>query len=72
MEVIAEILHSRGMNFEDVTRATAYFEEPSYKRHFDAWCARRQFEHLPVVCVHADVCRHDLLFELELDACVEQ
>jgi hypothetical protein len=26
--------------------------------------------HLPVVAVQADVCRDDLLFELELDACV--
>jgi enamine deaminase RidA (YjgF/YER057c/UK114 family) len=70
MEVVAAILHSRGMTLDDVTRATAYFEQPCYKALFDAWCVGRHFEQLPVVPVHADVCRHDLLFELELDACV--
>ena len=70
MEVVAAILHSRGMTFDDVTRATAYFERPSYYRLLDTWCAARHLEHLPIVFVHADVCRHDLLFELELDACV--
>ena len=38
------------------------------KPFFDAWCVAHGYEHLPVVPVHADVCRHDLLFELELDA----
>jgi enamine deaminase RidA (YjgF/YER057c/UK114 family) len=70
MEVIAAILHSRAMTFDDVTRATAYFEHPLFKPYFDAWCAAREMSHLPVVSVHADVCRADLLFELELDACV--
>jgi enamine deaminase RidA (YjgF/YER057c/UK114 family) len=69
MEVIAAILHSRGMCYDDVTRATAYFEHPLFKTLFDSWCATRELRHLPVVSVHADVCRHDLLFELELDAC---
>jgi enamine deaminase RidA (YjgF/YER057c/UK114 family) len=69
MEVVVAILYSRGMSFEDVTRATAYFEHPLFKDHFDAWLAARDLGHLPVVSVHADVCRSDLLFELELDAC---
>lgn len=70
MQVITAMLYSRGMSFEDVTRATAYFEHPLFKAHFDAWCAAQELDHLPVVSVHADVCRDDLLFELELDACV--
>ena len=68
MEVIAAILEARGLTLDDVTRATAYFEQRSYKPFFDAWCVAHGYEHLPVVSVHADVCRHDLLFELELDA----
>jgi enamine deaminase RidA (YjgF/YER057c/UK114 family) len=70
MEVIAAILQARGMTFEHVTRATAYFQQPSFKSYFDAWCATRDLRQLPVVSVHADVCRQDLLFELELDACM--
>jgi enamine deaminase RidA (YjgF/YER057c/UK114 family) len=69
MEVIAAILHSRGMAFTDVTRATAYFEHPLFKPYFDAWCAARGLKDMPVVSAHCDICRADLLFELELDAC---
>jgi hypothetical protein len=68
MEVISAILCARGMDFNDVTRATAYFEHPLFKDYFDAWCAKRDLEGMPVVSIHADVCRSDLLFELELDA----
>jgi enamine deaminase RidA (YjgF/YER057c/UK114 family) len=71
MEVIAAILHSRSMSFDDVTRATAYFQHPKYKPHLDSWIVTRELQHLPVVSVHADVCRDDLLFELELDAMAE-
>jgi enamine deaminase RidA (YjgF/YER057c/UK114 family) len=70
MEVIGAILKSRGMTFRDVTRATGYFEHPLFKPYFDAWLAQHGLGGLPVVPVHCDICRADLLFELELDACV--
>ncbi len=70
MEVIAAILQSRGMTFHDVTRASAYFQHPVFKGYFDAWCAERHLREMPVVPMHCDICRDDLLFELELDACV--
>lgn len=70
MEVIAAILQSRGMTFRDVTRATAYFEHPLFKPYFDTWCAAHDLGKMPVVATHCDICRSDLLFELELDACV--
>ncbi|MBI4625372.1 MAG: translation initiation inhibitor [Verrucomicrobia bacterium] len=70
MKVVGAILQSRRMNFGDVTRATAYFENPLYKPFFDAWCAGHGVQGMPVVSVHCDICRRDLLFEIELDACV--
>ena len=69
MEVIAAILHARSMSFHDVTRATAYFTDPAYKTLFDAWCRMKGLEGMPVISAHCDICRADLLFELELDAC---
>ncbi len=71
MEVVAAILQSRGMNFHDVTRGIAYFQHPLFLPYFERWCDARQLRHLPVVFVHCDICREDLLFELELDACVK-
>lgn len=69
MEVIEAMLISRGMRLTDVSRATAYFKYPLDAAAFAQW----QHEHsvaLPAVYVHCDICRDDLLFELELDACV--
>jgi enamine deaminase RidA (YjgF/YER057c/UK114 family) len=71
MDVIAAILETRGMTFNDVTRATAYFQQPQYAQYFDRWCQQRELRRMPAVYVHCDICRDDLLFELELDACVK-
>ena len=70
MEVVGAILQARGMTFGDVTRATAYFRDPVCKPYFDAWLASRELRQLPVVPMQSVVCRDDLLFEIELDACV--
>ena len=69
MEVVEAILHSRGLEFHDVTRATAYFKNPSDTAAFEAWRISRNLPNLPAVAVHCDICRDDLLFEIELDAC---
>jgi enamine deaminase RidA (YjgF/YER057c/UK114 family) len=71
MEVVEAILASRGMQFSDVTRATAYFKFPLDAAVFEAWQARHRIS-LPAVWVHCDICRDDLLFEIELDACVDR
>jgi enamine deaminase RidA (YjgF/YER057c/UK114 family) len=71
MEVIAAILDSRGMDFHDVNRALCYFQHPLFAPYFDRWCEARKLTHLPAVYVNCDICRDDLLFEMELDACVK-
>jgi enamine deaminase RidA (YjgF/YER057c/UK114 family) len=70
MEVIEALLQSRGMGFRDITRATAYFEHPLFQPYFVSWCKGRGLEGMPVVATNCDICRDDLLFELELDAVV--
>ncbi len=68
MNVIAAILQEQEMSWADVTRATAYCKRPEYLGIFREWQQRHGLEQMPVVPVHADICRDDLLFELELDA----
>ena len=68
MEVVDSILRSRGFTFADVTRAIAYFKHPDDTPAFDAWCAFRGLEAMPVIRTHCGICRDDLLFEIELDA----
>jgi enamine deaminase RidA (YjgF/YER057c/UK114 family) len=68
MQVVEAILASRGMAFADVSRATAYFKSPADTPVFDAWLARHELSAMPMVRTGCDICRDDLLFEIELDA----
>jgi len=68
MDVVEAILISRGMSFEDVTRATAYYRLAADAPLFADWLERHELRHLPVVHACCDICRDDLLFEIEVDA----
>ena len=68
MQVIENILTSRRMTFAEVSRATAYFRFAKDAPLFADWLERRELRSLPVVNACCDICRDDLLFELELDA----
>lgn len=67
-EVVAAILHSRGLDWADVTRATAYYRDSTEVPLFSAHWATTGLAPLPVVHAANVICRHDLLFELEVDA----
>jgi enamine deaminase RidA (YjgF/YER057c/UK114 family) len=68
MEVIAAILRTREMDFGDVTRATAYFKHRTDIGLFEKWLQDNRLQTMSYVPVHCDICRDDLLFELEVDA----
>ncbi|WP_306589510.1 RidA family protein [Geothrix sp. 21YS21S-4] len=68
LDVIEGILKSRGMDWQNTTRAVAYFHDIAELPTFDAICRERGIPPLPVAPAHATVCRADLLFEMELDA----
>ncbi len=66
MDVVKAILNSRGMNWNDLVRGIVYFRDmdylPIYKRvAFD-------IPRFPLAISHADICRNDLFFEIEVDA----
>jgi enamine deaminase RidA (YjgF/YER057c/UK114 family) len=71
MDVVEAILVSRGLDFSDVTRATAYVKHPRHAGVLDDWF-ERQGVWFPAVITRADVCRDELLFEVELDAILEK
>lgn len=70
MEVVEAILDSRGMAWADTTRAIAYFKRADDAPAFARYAQRHGLPALPVVTMPNDICRDDLLFELELDAAV--
>ena len=69
-DVIEAILKSRGMGWKDVVRSVAYFKDKDYASHYEKIALRRGLAIMPCIGIQADVCRDNLLFEMELDAAV--
>lgn len=67
MKVVEAILASCGMGFGEVTRATVYLKNGHDTPLFEDWCAEHHTV-LPAVVTQCDICRDELLFEIEVDA----
>ena len=66
MRVIEGILRSRGMTFDNTIRAVVYCLRPEYYNVFQKWMQKNtNIVHFPSFSI---VCRHDLLFEVELES----
>jgi len=68
MEVVHAILESRGMDWKNVTRAMAYFKDGADATAFDRYGSRNGLPAMPIVFTQSDICRDDLLYEVEVDA----
>ena len=68
LEIVGAILTSRNMDFLDVTRGNAYFKDPAGAASLEQIAGRHGLPLSRVVVSQNDVCREDLLFELEIDA----
>ena len=66
-DVVDAILESRSMGWRNVSRATAYLRRAKDVAACEEFLALRGLR-LPLIMTRADVCRDDLLFEIELDA----
>ena len=67
MEVVEAILKSRNMGWEDVSRAIAYFPDLANAYLLAEYCKRNSIPDMPISIAHGDICRDDLLFEIEVD-----
>jgi enamine deaminase RidA (YjgF/YER057c/UK114 family) len=68
LEVIEAILLARGMKWTNVTRAIAYVKHAEDIPRFEYYRHKLGLDSLPILTMVAEVCRDDLLFEVELDA----
>jgi enamine deaminase RidA (YjgF/YER057c/UK114 family) len=68
MEVVQAILASRGMNWSDLCRGIAYFKNMAYLPIYKQIASELNIPRFPLAVAHADICRHDLVFEIEVDA----
>jgi len=68
MQVVAAILESRRMTFADTVFTTVFFKHPADAPLFGDWLAQHGLQSMPVVSTRCDICRDNLLFEIELEA----
>ena len=66
--VVEQILSSEGFNFNDCIRAYAYCKKKSYADALSLYLKKNLQGTLPIILTKNDICRKDLLFELEMDA----
>lgn len=70
MEVVKSIMNSRGMSWENTTRAIAYFKDTKDIPLLYNYCKAKNLPTMPIAIAHSDICRDDLLFEIEFDASI--
>jgi enamine deaminase RidA (YjgF/YER057c/UK114 family) len=68
MKVIGAILESRGMGWQHLSRGIAYFKNRDDVKLWEEWAVANRLPRFSLAISHADVCRDELLFEIELDA----
>lgn len=68
LDVVEAILRSRQMDWANVTRAIAYVKHGQDAPFYRQVVAARGLPAFPTVVAENDICRDDLLFELELGA----
>jgi enamine deaminase RidA (YjgF/YER057c/UK114 family) len=67
---IDALLKQEGAGLADICAATVFVKRPEYAELFWQMAADRGLEDFPAVCVVADVCREELLFEIDAEAVV--
>jgi enamine deaminase RidA (YjgF/YER057c/UK114 family) len=69
-EKIEELLGNGGVDLGDIVAATVFVKRPEYAGVFREMARERGLEEFPAVCVVADVCREELLFEIDAEAAI--
>ena len=68
LDVVHAILASRGMDWKDVCRGIGYFKRLEDAPALGRALAARGIAPLPLISANTDICRDELLFEMEVDA----
>jgi len=68
MKTVEAILESRQMKWNDLCRGIAYFKDMAYFPIFRRILTELNIPRFPIEATCADICRQNLLFEIEVDA----
>jgi enamine deaminase RidA (YjgF/YER057c/UK114 family) len=69
---VQALLEQEGAGLKDICSATVFVKHGEYVEIFHAMAAARGLDEFPGVCVVADVCREELLFEIDAEAVVKK
>ena len=70
LEAVEALLDGAGAGLGDIAQATAFLKNPGDGRSFERIVERSALRGVPLVTAVADVCRPDLLFEIDATAVV--
>jgi enamine deaminase RidA (YjgF/YER057c/UK114 family) len=71
LEVVKALIGEKGAGFEDIRSATVYFKKAGDWSAYEKVARRLGLMHLPAVFVVADICRDELLFEMDALAVID-
>ncbi len=67
LDKIESLISPEGASLKDICAATVFVKRPEYAKVFREVAASRGLKELPHVCVVADICREELLFEMDAE-----
>jgi len=67
LDSIEALIAQEKATLADISAATVFVKQPQYAAEFWKIAHRRKLDDLPCVCVTADICRPELLFELDAE-----
>ena len=68
---VADLLKQENAGLKDICSATVFIKQPEFAEIFYEMAAKRGIVNFPCVCIVADVCREELLFEIDAEAVVK-
>ena len=67
MKVVEALMESRSMGWSDTKKAVTYLSRVDDVPVFTRYCRDHGIPDFPMVLAHTDICRRDLLFEIEVE-----
>jgi enamine deaminase RidA (YjgF/YER057c/UK114 family) len=65
LEIVSALVQEGGATLNDICTATVFLKRPEDFAIYQKTIAEQGLNYIPAVCVIADICRKDLLFELD-------
>jgi len=65
---VQTLLEQEGAKLQDICAATVFVKQPQFSEIFYERASARGLDDFPCVCIVADVCRDELLFEMDAEA----